>query len=364
MEPDVRSRSTEGMRTLPAIVLFASVFLVLCASGADQARPPREVAAGAAETLPEARPLFEWRDDCLVRGRPTDTLPNADRQGRITVEGLFVDERIGPAGVQTLRPDVFREGHFSVFDVLVGACADEGIDLRYHLAPELKTHVIDSLDGKSNWWYAASYHGGGRLGEEPVHRMDCHPYKDWMVIRVYPVPATRVEELHAVFRQEVQRIEANGGKTVVPVVTISVPGRLKREFKNVEVRPHGLRSDVFQDQVVTVADVMLSLAEQGKLTLDLDWLGTIGRTLVQGYYFTRFDDVLAQGRAGFTYSAGENAFRSRRGLHGRFGNNMFHMTADIRVVVCPEYVAWRWTDLSGSSRGTGEIRGQRTGRSE
>jgi len=36
--------------------------------------------------------------------------------------------------------------------------------------------------------------------------------------------------------------------------------------------------------------------------------------------------------------------------------NHFHLTSDIRVIRSPEYMAWRWTDLSFSSR-RGSTRG-------
>ncbi|GAH40669.1 unnamed protein product, partial [marine sediment metagenome] len=120
-------------------------------------------------------------------------------------------------------------------------------------------------------------------------------------------------------------------------------------FSDVQVRPHGLRSDMFQDGVITAADVMLSLADAGELSCELVWQDRIGRTLVQSYYFTRFNDKEAEGRAGFTYELGERKFAGGRYQRG-FGNNRFHMTTDIRVVVSPEYMRWRWTDLSGFGR--------------
>jgi len=278
-------------------------------------------------------------------GERGDTCPREDRPGHISIRGLLDEAAVKPTSVVTQRPDVFRPGYFSVFDALLSACRANQLDLRYHFDPDLQTHVIDSLGGEKHWWYAAGYHGGHRQGEEPVHRMDCHPYKDWMTIRVYPVAPARLEAIHAAFRAEVQRRE-NDGKVVVPTVTVALPDRPALRFEDVEVSPHGLRDDMFQEDVLTVADVMLSLADQGRLTLDVEWLEELGDTLVQSYYFTRFDGVRARGRAGFTYGSGEEVFRNVRPTWGFFGNNRFHMTADIRVVLCPQYVRWRWTDLS------------------
>jgi len=289
--------------------------------------------------------LFPPRKHYNLFGEPGDSRPNRHRQGRISIEGLLDEYEIDPAEVKTLRPDIFKSGYFSVFDALVSACTQNGVDIQYHFDDELKTHLIDSINSKETWWYAAPYHGGNRRGEEPVHRMDCHPYKDWMVIRVYPVSEARIGDIYAAFKAETERLEANQGQIVVPTVSIHCPG-LDLDFTNVAVTAHGLRSDMFQKEVITAADVMISLAKDGELSLDLTWREEVGRSLVQGYYFTRFNNRQAEGRAGFTYELGEEQFAGVRSPTGRFGNNFFHMISDIRVIVSPEYVKWRWTDLS------------------
>ena len=46
------------------------------------------------------------------------------------------------------------------------------------------THVIDSLQGKTGWWYYAHYDGGNR--ESNAHRMDHFPYKNKMTIGFVP----------------------------------------------------------------------------------------------------------------------------------------------------------------------------------
>jgi len=286
------------------------------------------------------------RSDANIIGTLHDTELDPARKGTIQVEGFIEDTEIDPTGIVALRPDIFKKGRFSAFDALVHVCAEREIDLKYHFSPELRTHVIDSIGGKENWWYAAHYHGGGMV-EEPVHRMDTHPYKDWMRIEVYPVPQERVDEIQRAFRAEVERLERNGNKVVVPEVRITTPNQNLR-FADVEVKPHGLRSDIFQPDVLAAADIMLSLADEGRISLDLTWLDNIASTLVQGYYFTRFNDEEAYGRAGFTFSMGEKYFQAKR--QRRFGGNFFHMTSDIRVIVSPEYMHWQWTDLSRGGR--------------
>ena len=62
--------------------------------------------------------------------------------------------------VQTGRPDIFQPEHFSLFDVLAHLDERGDIRLEYHFDEEMNTHVIDTLDGKSGWWYQAHYSQG------------------------------------------------------------------------------------------------------------------------------------------------------------------------------------------------------------
>ena len=277
-----------------------------------------------------------------VNGKPHDSRLQPDRPGVISIEGRVKERPINPMGVRTLRPDVFRPGQFGVFDALVHTCETAGIPLQYHFDEALHTHVIDSLDGERHWWYAARYHGGPRL-EEPAHRMDTHAYKDWMAISLYHVPEARLRELTAAHGGEVRRLANNGGAVIVPEVTLRTPEQDLR-FTNVEVTVHGLRRDILWDGVLTAADIVLSLADQGGLSAELEWGEMVGQVLQQGYTFTHLNDELLEDRTGFTYEVGERRFKGRQ---PRFGNNLIHMTADVRVILSPEYMHWAWTDLSG-----------------
>ena len=287
---------------------------------------------------------FSGYPHCKIIGSPKNTLPDGNRKGKISVEGFLSDIPIDPGQIKSLRPDIFNKGYFSVFDCLVHVCSKHNVDIEYHLDSRLRCHVIDSLDRKKNWWYAAIYHGGGRP-EEPIHRMDTHPYKDWMRIRVYQVPQERIDQIYSAFHSGAKRLKSNKKEVIVPEVLIQTSNQ-DLKFTNVGVRPHGLRSDMFKPDVITAADIILSLAEKGRLSVDLVWHGQFGRALVHGYYFTRFNQEQARGRAGFTYSLGEKIGYPRDSRHPRFGDNFFHMTTDIRVIVSPEYMRWTWTDLS------------------
>ncbi len=299
------------------------------------------------ENTKSVKLLFPDNPDCKITGQPENTLPDVNRKGRISVEGFLTDIPVDPCQVKSLRPDIFNEGYFSVFDCLVHVCREHNIEIKFHFDRQLRTHLIDSIGKKKNWSYAAIYHGGGRP-EEPVHRMDTHPYKDWMRIEVYQVSKERIDRIYSAFGVEAERLRSNKDKVVIPEVLIQTPNQ-NLKFTNVQVRAHGIRSDMFKGDVITAADIMLSLAEKGKLSLDLLWRGQFGRALIQGYYFVRFNKDQAHDRAGFTYSLGEKLNDGPDPRGRRFGNNFLHITTDIRVIVSPQYIRWRWTDLSRSA---------------
>ncbi len=88
-----------------------------------------------------------------------------------------------PGKVQTLRKDIFRTGHFSVFDVLAYLDVSGEIDMKYHFDERMNTYIIDTINGQKNWWYKAYYHGG--WSENNNFRMDYFPYKDRMYIMLF-----------------------------------------------------------------------------------------------------------------------------------------------------------------------------------
>ena len=79
--------------------------------------------------------------------------------GRISIKP-FGDFDFKPREVKTMRDDIFREGFFSVFDVLVHLHEKGKIDLVYHFDEEMNTHVVDSINGETDYWYMAYYDGG------------------------------------------------------------------------------------------------------------------------------------------------------------------------------------------------------------
>ena len=265
-----------------------------------------------------------------IRGKRTDTRPTA--VGEVHVDGLGTFT-FDPAEVDTLRPDLFNEGHFSFFDVLVHVGDREDLELEYRFDEDLNTHHIEAVDGRGGWWYDAHYSGG--WPERSVFRMDHYPYKDGTTLSFVPAEAAFLESIYETYRAEVARREAAGGEVIVPEVRIRGQNRTL-VFENVAVGAHDLRDDVFRPGVITAIDVILTLADAGELSYDLQWYDSLGTAEVVGsYWVNRIDGDVSQGRCGFVYEAGAHEFRFFSGNHN-------HIPSDIRIINSPEYVEYFW----------------------
>ena len=165
--------------------------------------------------------------------------------------------------------------------------------------------------------------------------MDLYPYKDLMFIQVRRVNPGFIDIIHDTFREEVQRLEANGGQVIIPRVTITGPG-LAHIFEDVVVTPHDLRNDTLRKDTITAIDVILSLSDQGKIDHDLQWYEEIAGSEVKTYFVVGIDGQKAYGRCGFVYEEGDNDHRN---------GNHIHIPSDIRVLTSPEYEKWFWICL-------------------
>jgi len=252
--------------------------------------------------------------------------------GKITIDGLGTFT-FDPREVTTIREDIFRDGYFSIFDVLVHLEQKELIEIDYYFDEDMNTYVINNLDGYSSWWYDAFYDGG--WPERSVFRMDHYPYKDKMVLNLVRTTNDYINSVYNTYRDEVRRRNQNGGKMIVTEVIIE----LKNEtlvFENVEVKAHNLRSDMFQPGVITAIDTILSLAEEEKISYDLQWYESIGTAgIVKSYWVNRINDNISEGRCGFVYEAGDEEFYFFRGNHN-------HIPSDVRVINSPQYVKYFW----------------------
>ena len=238
-----------------------------------------------------------------------------------------------PTKVETVRPDLFNPGYFSMFDVLVHLDKLGMIDLEYHFDDSMNTYVIDSINGEPYWWYEAYYDGG--WPEKNVFRMDHYPWKEGTTLRFFRTNPSRLENIYSVFREEVTRRKNNGGWLVIPKVIIR--GRtFTKEFENVKVTPHNVRNDIFKENVTATLDVIMSLGDQGKITYELKWYESIGTaSIVKSYWVEAIDEDKAYGRCGFVYEAGSFRYKG-------FSGNHIHLQTDVRVLNSPEYVEFFW----------------------
>ena len=255
-------------------------------------------------------------------------------KGEIMIEDIGKYE-FNPKDIRTVRKDIFKEGRFSVFDILVYLDEKGDINMKYHLDEDVNTHVIDSINNKEDWWYMTYYDGG--WPENNVFRMDHYPYKDKMYIRIEQYNPKQLQEIYDVFEEEIIRKNKND-KLIIPKVIIKAPNT-DLEFENVEVTPHNLRNDVFQDGVITAIDVILSLGDKDKLNYDLQWYESIGSAgIVKSYWVERINEDKAHRRCGFVYEAGSNKYQGFRGNH-------IHLPSDTRVLNSPEYEEYFWICL-------------------
>ena len=261
-----------------------------------------------------------------IFGRVEDTDLKLNGDIIISGVGTFTFE---PHQIVTKRPDIFQPGHFSVFDIIAYLNETGRIVVEYHFDEEMNTYVIDSINGEQAWWYRVYYDGGWL--ESNVFRIDHYPVKDKMYIRIFQTSSSEIDAIFSGFRNQVARRKLSE-KLIIPEVTM----RGSQEtfiFKNVTVEAHNLRNDTFKNGVITAIDVILSLAEQGKISYDLRWYAKIAFAEVKDYYVDRINEDEAYGRCGFVYECGEK----------RFGfKNHIHLPSDIRVLNSPEYMKWFW----------------------
>ncbi len=335
----MRSRHVAGRLAL--LPLLAAMTLVVataaCTPGEGPLVPPFEPTRPDPQPTNEAPQSYylprngQWK---LPDDTPTGRTPS--EQGSIEIEGLG-DFTFVPQEIETLRPDIFQPGHFSVFDV-VAHLADKGwFTLKYHYNPSLDTHVIDELDDCMNWWYRAHYAGG--WPEINVFRMDMYPYKDGMTIRLCTQSEEYMGHIYSSFGEEIQRKSINLGRVVIPEVRVGTT-----VFTNVPVSAHNERADILQPGTITALDVLLSLADQGHLErLKLTWYWSIDDVDPADSYWVEqiatgdgvYDAEAAPERGGWVYESGSRQFSGFRGSH-------IDIPADVRVIVSPEYMTWYW----------------------
>lgn len=249
------------------------------------------------------------------------------------------DYFFNPSVVNTTRPDLFKKGKFSIFDILFHLDKQNKIELDYHFDKSMNTHIIDLIDGETNWWYETYYSGG--WPENNVFRPDHYPWKPETTLRFFRVSDKRLEGIYTVWKQEIQRLKNNENTIIIPEVIIK-GNSFTKEFSNVTITPHNLRNDTFQENVITAIDVILSLGEQGKIEYELQWYDSIGTAnFVRSYWVEAIDNDKAMGTCGFVYEAGSLEYQG-------FSGNHIHLPTDYRILNSPYYVKFFWICIGSS----------------
>lgn len=287
-------------------------------------------------SLPDA--MGAWSIDAGSRVDPAPTAP-------IVVEirgiGSFTCD---PTAVTTLRTDLFAAGRLSAFDVVAALAAKGVIDVVYAYDESQATYSIQSINGLDGWWYDVRLPGGAL--ERTALRMDAYPLKDGAAVYLYLEDPARLAAIQASFRDEVARRAANGGRIVVPTVSIKGP-RSTVTFQDVVVTAHDSRPDVFKPGVVTALDVLLSLGEQGKIAgLDLTWHAMLGEVENVNHYMVDWialPDVLGEPDAlcGYMDEAATEGLRPFLTPHSH-ATTKIHLSSDLEALVSPQYVEWQW----------------------
>lgn len=258
-----------------------------------------------------------------------ETIPG--NQGTLTITNRTF--RFDPTTIETIRPDIFNPGFFSMFDILVHLDRTGQIDLQYHFDESMNTHIIDSIDNEPNWWYQTYYSGG--WPENNVFRPDHYPWKDGTTLTFYKESEERLDRIYSTWEEEIVRKTQHNQTIVIPTVEIN-SRTFSKVFTNVTIKSHNLRTDIFQEEIITAIDVILSLQEQNKITSELQWYESIGSAgTVKSYWVESIDKDRAYGSCGYVFEAGSTQFPF-------FSGNHIHLPSDTRVLNSPEYVRYFW----------------------
>lgn len=251
-----------------------------------------------------------------------------------------------PNLVTTQRPDIFRAGSFSLFDVLVHLEQTGQLTMEYSFDVNMNTHVIDEVNVIKGIWYFAHYSGGWL--EPNVFRMDHYPWRNGTFLLLYEELDSHLNKIYQTYQDEVARKAINNGSIVIPEVII-IGHNFSKTFENVEIRPHNLRSDMFQENVTTAIDVILTLGDLGYINYELQWFDTVGQAdFVRSYWVQGIDGNIGYGTCGFVYETGSWDFAELPLLtilpEPTEGNHI-HLPSDIRVINSPEYLIFYWVCL-------------------
>jgi len=224
-------------------------------------------------------------------------------------------------GAGTARPDIFREGHYSAFDLLryLAATRDDirlsnvvhysetglgtytfdvswdrnrnGVFDASECEPD-NPHKCDAVDDP-NWHFRFINHGGkfkrakGNMqgkspsGEGNYLRIDEFWIQPGALVTFESMSEVMTARRHWIQKEQVDVFKANGNVAKVNVRVIGDNWQHLGTVMEREITPHNHRSDVYQDGVLTTMDALLSAKE---LDIKFSWWGTLSTGAVVNHY--------------------------------------------------------------------------------
>jgi len=245
-------------------------------------------------------------------------------------------------GAGTARPDIFVEGHYSVFDALrYLALTRDDLKLESIRFPEETGRdtfefkvswdrngdgVFDEQDNNiysnnqsKDWHFRFKNSGGdfkkinstisgiGPQGELTYNRMDQYWIDQEMTIRFQPFSPEMTERRRWIQDIEMARVDAAGGKVILPELIILPNSENPTVIRDLEVTPHNMRPDIFQPGVITKMDVFLSAADQG-LDVAFNYWPTLSTGAKVGHFgLWRVQGITSDVGRGWTTAYGDHA---------------------------------------------------------
>jgi hypothetical protein len=144
--------------------------------------------------------------------------------------------------------------------------------------------------------------------EAMYNRIDEFLVKSDMHIRFEPVSDAmklRRQEMQAA---EVSRLNANGGKVFLPELLTDFGDGWGSQVlaTNIEVKPHNLRPDIFQKDVITMADALMSAYDSHGIDIQFSFWPTVStKARVGSYAVSQIEGQHAEGLYGWVLTSGE-----------------------------------------------------------
>ncbi|QIZ76640.1 hypothetical protein [Ferrimonas lipolytica] len=149
-------------------------------------------------------------------------------------------------------------------------------------------------------------------GESVTHRLELTVLQSnsGILLRsLSPAYTERREEMQKTQTKRRNEAEATVGENriIVPMVTVKPVGGEAISFTDVEVRSHNLRPDIYKkDAMITLADVFLSMDEQGLIDVEFSYWGKLSTDVdIQHFVINSVNGVRNQARLAYVIDAFE-----------------------------------------------------------